>query len=53
MPLLAFILCVFYRKGSVIFGFLSLSGLMASRFFAFLVGITAFLVKVPMYGLHM
>nr|AIW52246.1 NADH dehydrogenase subunit 4 [Sinanodonta woodiana] len=53
LPLLAFILCVFYQSGSMAFSFLNLSGLVVDSFFVFLVGITAFLVKVPMYGLHM
>lgn len=52
LPLLAFILCVFYQRGSIAFRFLNLRGLVVDRFFVFLVGITAFLVKVPMYGLH-
>nr|AXO78650.1 NADH dehydrogenase subunit 4 [Sinanodonta woodiana] len=52
LPLLSFILCVFCQSGSVVFSFLNLSGLVANSFFVFLVGITAFLVKVPVYGLH-
>nr|AGG20135.1 NADH dehydrogenase subunit 4 [Lamprotula tortuosa] len=53
LPLLVFVLFLMYSKGSVNLSFFSLCDLSVSGFFAFLMVIMAFLVKAPMYGLHM
>nr|AGS17928.1 NADH dehydrogenase subunit 4 [Anodonta anatina]AGS17942.1 NADH dehydrogenase subunit 4 [Anodonta anatina] len=53
LPLLMFILCVIYAVGSVEISLLNLWNVEASGFFVFTIAILAFLVKVPMYGLHM
>lgn len=53
LPLLMFILCVVFVSGSLEFRLLSLWNVEINGFLAFIVAILAFLVKAPMYGLHM
>jgi NADH:ubiquinone oxidoreductase subunit 4 (subunit M) len=53
LPLLMFILCVVFVSGSLEFRLLSLWNVEINGFLAFIVAILAFLVKVPIYGLHM
>nr|UWM10858.1 NADH dehydrogenase subunit 4 [Pseudocuneopsis sichuanensis] len=52
LPLLAFVLCFMFMKGSVNLSFFSLWNESMKEFYVFLMAIMAFLVKVPMYGLH-
>nr|AXO78622.1 NADH dehydrogenase subunit 4 [Unio pictorum]AXO78636.1 NADH dehydrogenase subunit 4 [Unio pictorum] len=53
LPLLAFVLYLMTLKGSVSLVFLGSCDVSMKDFFFFLMAIVAFLVKVPMYGLHM
>nr|UWM10872.1 NADH dehydrogenase subunit 4 [Tchangsinaia piscicula] len=53
LPLLAFVLCLMLMMGSVSLSFFSSCDKVVESSFIFLMAIVAFLVKVPMYGLHM
>nr|UWM10844.1 NADH dehydrogenase subunit 4 [Pseudocuneopsis capitata] len=53
LPLLAFVLCLVFMKGSVSLSFFNSCGEVTENFFMFLMAIMAFLVKIPVYGLHM
>nr|AQM37748.1 NADH dehydrogenase subunit 4 [Unio crassus]AQM37762.1 NADH dehydrogenase subunit 4 [Unio crassus] len=53
LPLLMFVLCLMSIYGSVNLSFLSSCDVSMKDFLFFLMAIVAFLVKVPMYGLHM
>jgi len=52
LPLLIFILCIIYINGSLEFRLLSLWDVEVKGFFSFMACIIAFLVKTPIYGLH-
>nr|AII23414.1 NADH dehydrogenase subunit 4 [Lanceolaria lanceolata] len=53
LPLLVFLSWLMSTNGSVTLILLSSRDVNTSDFFLFLMAVTAFLVKVPMYGLHM
>nr|AIC07019.1 NADH dehydrogenase subunit 4 [Lamprotula gottschei] len=52
LPLLAFILCLMFGMGSVSLSFFGSCDKRMVSFFMFFMAVSAFLVKVPMYGLH-
>nr|YP_004425011.1 NADH dehydrogenase subunit 4 [Utterbackia peninsularis]ADL62599.1 NADH dehydrogenase subunit 4 [Utterbackia peninsularis] len=53
LPLLMFIVCIVSSNGTLELSLLSLWNVEMKGFFLFVAAIMAFLVKIPMYGLHM
>nr|UWM10886.1 NADH dehydrogenase subunit 4 [Cuneopsis celtiformis] len=53
LPLLVFVLCLMFTSGSVSLSFLGFCDKIVKSSFVFFMAIVAFMVKVPMYGLHM